>query len=374
MAKKHMSRLLALSGAVQSNARDVNPHTNVLRSPSPSLNFTFGNGHGLPYGFSLAVYGPPGGGKSVIANAIAGQLHRDDDEAVVIKFNTEMRETLQLTKEQMNNYGIDPSRYIAFETNDPVSIFDRIEKDIAAEIQDGLPVKLIIIDSTNAIWGRRAGNADTIATQQIGDHALTMKEGLKRILPVQRRHNIALIMTCHVTAEMDPAEQMRGNKFKMSAGNGLMHHTEYFLLAEPNKSKAGRQDLLGNDLIDKEHTDLLENGDRTGHKIRVTMKKSSMGPANRTGEFTFDYHTGIINMHEEVFLLGYNRGVIERDGTRYSIKGVDEKFNGKAAFLEALRTRPDMQEKVTVELRRADMAGEYQKQADGVLADKEESA
>src|SRR3954463_7235851 len=109
--KKHMSRLLALSGAVQSHARDVNPHTMVLRSPSPSLNFTFGNGHGLPFGFSLAIYGPPGGGKSVIANAFAGQLHRDDDEAVIIKFNTEMRETLQLTGPQMRNYGIDQDRY-----------------------------------------------------------------------------------------------------------------------------------------------------------------------------------------------------------------------------------------------------------------------
>jgi hypothetical protein len=39
----------------------------------------------------------------------------------------------------------------------------------------------------------------------------------------------------------------------------------------------------------------MDKAEITGHKIRVTMKKSSMGPKLRTGEFTLDYNTGIIN-------------------------------------------------------------------------------
>src|SRR6185369_1238762 len=95
--KKFMEKLLAGKGAV---VGQKDPHSYVIRTPSPSLNFTFGNAHGLPAGYSLLLYGPPRGGKSIILNSMIGQLHKDDPEAFAIKFNTEFREGGQLTPEQ----------------------------------------------------------------------------------------------------------------------------------------------------------------------------------------------------------------------------------------------------------------------------------
>jgi RecA/RadA recombinase len=356
MAKKnYMAALQKMEGAVTAS---LNPHAEVIRTPSPSVNFIFGNGHGLPLGFTGVLFGPPKGGKTVICNAAIGQLHRDDPDAIAIKFDTELRELGQMTPEQRAIWGVDPDRYISYSVNSPDLIFDRIEKEIAALCQEGMPLKLVVIDSITGIQGRRAMNAETIMTQQIGDLALTLQEGFKRILPVQRKYKFAVLLTAHVRAEMDMAEQMRGNKFKMAASFGVQHYAEYFIGVEPWKSKEGKQTLLGEKLEDDSITDVRDNAEQTGHKIRVIMKDSSLGPKNRAGVFTLDYNKGIINTHEEVFLLGVNRNVIEKPNNMSFVFG-DKKWVGKQAMLEAIQTNPELYEAILREVRTRDVAGRF---------------
>lgn len=353
--KDFMKRLLNLEGAVLEHN---DPHSQVISTPSPSVNFVFGKGQGLPLGYSMLLYGPPKGGKSVICNAMIGQMHRDYPDAIAVKFNTEFREKGQLTPEQLAIWGIDQDRYVAYEVNSPDLIYDRIETEIAAMCQEGAPIRLIIIDSINSIQGRRAMNADSVMTQQIGDDAMTNQVGLKRILPIQHKHEFALIVTAHVRAEMDQVEQQRGNKVRPGVAFGVQHHCEYYLLVEPNKTKEGRKDATGAELVDETVTDMKDNADRTGHKIRVCMKDSSLGPKGRSGEFTLDYDKGIINVHEEVFYLGVNRGIIEKiNNVTYGIG--DKKWHGKPAMLSALKAEPDLQKYVLQELKQRDREGRF---------------
>jgi RecA/RadA recombinase len=353
MANKWMKKLMDMDNAVKG---DVNRFANVIQTPSPSVNFSFGKGFGLPRGYSAVFFGPPKGGKTLLLNATIGQLHRDDPEAIAVKFDTEMREEGQLPPTEAAKWGIDLERYVAFSTNSPMGIFDRITKEIAAMCQDGAPIALIGIDSINAVMGRRFMNQESIETQQIGDEALTIQTGLKMILPVQRKYNIGLILTAHVRAEMDALEQKRGNKVRMAGSFGLQHHTEYFLYVERNRNKDARADLLGHEFKDDEKADLAGNEDVTAHKIRTIMKANSMGPAGRTGEFTLDYNKGIVNTHEEVFLLGVNRGIIERpNNTMYQFGG--KEWKGKEAMITAIKSYPEMAQEILKELRRRDAEG-----------------
>ncbi len=353
-ANKWMSKLQKLDGAV---TREYNPFLHTIKFPSPSTGWVFGKTHGLPFGYSMVLYGPPKGGKSLLCNMMIGQLHRDDPDAIAIKYNTEMRELGQLTDRQCAVWGIDKERYIAYDTNVPNEIFDKIETDIDAMCSEGAKVKLIIIDSITGIRGRRAINADTVDTQQRGDDALTQQEGLKRILRTIRRYNIALVLTSHVRAEQDPHEQMRGVTTKMAGAWFLKHFAEYFVLIEPNKSKTGRETITGTKLEDENFKDLMDHGDRTGHKIRVTMVDSSVGPKGRVGEFTLDYNRGIINTAEEVFLLGTKRGIVDRPNntsyvmTDFPAKGESSKWVGKEAFLEAIKTNDDLYSEVIKRVR-----------------------
>lgn len=353
MAKKNfMDKLMKLEGAVDYSR---SPYSDVISSPSPSFNFTYGNTWGLPCGYTQILYGPPKGGKTVMANSMIGQLHRDDPEAFVVKFDTELRENAQMTPAMMSAYGIDRKRYICYSVNNPALVFDRIEKELPALCDDGMPLKLVIIDSITSIQGRRAMNADTIMTQQIGDDAKTLQDGLKRILPFQRKYNFALIVTSQIRAELDQLEIMRGNKYRMAAAFGVKHFAEYFTFLEPLQTKEGKTDLLGNKFEDDSVSDMNDNSEKTGHKIRVTMKDASMGPKGRVGIVTLDYRKGIINQHEEVFQLGVNRGVIERpNNLTYAYK--EKKWTGKPAMLEALKD-PALASQILGELRSRDAAG-----------------
>jgi hypothetical protein len=88
------------------------------------------------------------------------------------------------------------------------------------------------------------------------------------------------------------------------------------------------------------------------------MVDSSFGPKGRVAEFSFDYHKGIINQHEEVFLLGVNRGIIHKpNNLTYSFGGKD--YRGKPATLEALKNDQKMREDIMKELRRQDVLGDY---------------
>jgi hypothetical protein len=104
---KWISKMQDWDGAVR---KDYNPFAHVLTSQSPSLNFTFGRSHGLPLGYTLIPYGPPKGGKSVIANSFIARRTPTIPDAIVLKFDTEFREELQnaslMTDESI--FGIDP--------------------------------------------------------------------------------------------------------------------------------------------------------------------------------------------------------------------------------------------------------------------------
>lgn len=368
MAKDWMKALNKLEGAVN---KEANPFANGVRFPSPSINFTFGNTHLLPFGYTLIMYGPPAGGKSILLNAMIGQLHQDDPEAIAVKFNTEMREEAQTTKAQRSIWGIDDDRYIAYDVNNPELIFDRIEKDIAAMCQEGAPIKLVAIDSINAILGRRSMNADSVMVQQIGDQAKTLQDGFGRILAVQRKYKFAVVLTSQVRSEMDMVEQMRGNKVRMGASFGVQHYGEYFAFVEQNRTTKGKTDLLGGEFKNTELGDIRQDqkdqGEITGHKIRFTMKKSSVGPKLRVGEFTLDYSTGIINEHEEVFLLGVNRNVIQHPNNTVYEFG-DKKWTGKPAMLDALKADPDLRRAIIGEIKKRDIAGLYKKEDDAAAA------
>ena len=342
---KLFSKLAEAEGAVNPDNADI-AMLNCLRFPSPSVNWTFATpGFGLPFGCHAIYWGPPKSGKSLVANAQAGQLHRDDPEALVIKLNTELRGEIQGGNKSLNMFGIDKKRWMELDRNSASGVFDFIEQDVAAMCQAGEKIRLLIVDSITNVQGRRAANADSIDVQNIGDVALTVSEGLKRILPVIRKHKIALISTNHARAELDPKEQAKHKMIKMAGGFALKHLAEYFCYIEPNQSKDGSKNLLEEEFKDPEIKDFMEHSAKTAHKIRFCVTESSTGVAGRVGEFTLDYDRGIVNQHEEVALLAINLGIVERpDNTNYILPGGDKKIRGFANYVMAVRDNEEIQQ------------------------------
>ena len=369
--QKMMANLLKLDGAVVHDAQDV--FSSGVQSPSPSFNYLFGNTWLLPQGYGCLLGGLPKGGKSLLVNSMFGQMHQDDPDSVVIKFDTEMREKAQMTPAQLRLWGIDPSRYICFSTNLPEQIFDRIEEEIPKMVQAGIKVRAVAIDSVNDILGRRAINADSVMQQQIGDKALTLGEGFSRIKGILRNCNVSLILTCQARAEMDQQEIQRGHKIKLAVPFAVKHMAEYFISIERLQTKAGKTDLLGNEFKDDTKVDLTGQnkgeGEELGHRIRATMVDSSLSAPGRIAIFTMSHDRGIINTHEEVFLLGVGLRVVNSGGGgNYSINAhgaLDDKlkpyvadgrtWRGKESFLAAIRDNKDLYDGILRTCKRLDI-------------------
>lgn len=166
-----------------------------------------------------------------------------------------------------------------------------------------------------------------------------------------------MIIITQLRAERDEDEIKRGHTERMAGAFALRHCAEYFLYVAPNEWKGGKVDLEGNPLADESKGDIRSTDDRyhgqqTGHRVICEMRDSTMGGKGRRGEFTIDYSKGIINVHEEVFLLAKNRGLFEQKGSYYEYDG--KRWNGQAAMLKAIAEDPALQKKLVTELRRED--------------------
>ena len=327
-----MKKLSKMEGAIDVKYNPFAPE-NVLRAGSPSLNWIFGKGSGLPFGYSAIFYGPPKAGKSLASYMMAAQLHKDDPNAIVIRFDTEMRAEAQVDE----MWGIDPERFIAFNVNDPEQIYDRISNEFTPMMEAGAPIKMIIIDSLNGMKGVKRMGKDSVADHLMGDDALTHGIGLKNILPTVRKHKVALVCTSHIRANFDAG--MYGPKEKMAGGYAQKHFFEYFIEVKRNNASDSK-------IEDKEGgSDFRGKKELTGHKIFVKMAESSVGVAGRSGAFTLDYNKGLINIGEEIATLAKKYELVEMPNNRTYIVG-EKKYTSKAQFNEALENDPELAQEI----------------------------
>lgn len=348
MANKWAKQLKQFEDAVNYEY-DAFSAENCLYTPSPSLNRIFANkSHGIPKGTGALLFSEPKAGKSLLIQAICGEMHQNDPEGIAIIFNTEMRGFVQSGLFST----IDKDRLIIYDTNRPEDIFDRMERDILPMIQEGMPLRMIAIDSITGVAGTKSMGADrSVNDHLIGDQALTIQKGLQKVVPIVRNHKLLFLASAQVRANMDAGQY--GPKEKMAASWATKHAFEYFINIRRANAAEDKMDIEGNKFEDEEVKDVRGNKDITGHKIMIKMDQSSIGTPGRAALITLDYKNGIINKHEEVFLMGYNTGVITREGTsNYVFKTL--KVNGKANFAKKIAEDPELYKAIVAEVKKLD--------------------
>jgi len=287
--------------------------------PSPGLNYLFGKEQGMRAGYSLLLYGPPKSGKSLLAFAAAGQLHKEDPEAIVLHFDTEYRDNVDTWVEV---FGIDKKRWRSFQTNNPVDIFDYIATTVKAMLQEGAPIKMIIIDSLAMINYPKEANKKQSTNFVIGDAGAYLSGAMKMIIPVMRSFKVAMIFCQHVRQNMDP-DTKDWREWIIPGGMALKHSIEYWMIAQKIESKKTKQ-------FDSDRKDGSGNLIQTGHAIRVKMEENSLGPQNRAVEIDLSYTRGLINQTTEIAQLAVNMGIVEINGSWVTFNG--QKWQGVENF------------------------------------------
>lgn len=335
MANKWLKQLKTYDDAVNYEY-DSFAEENCLYTSSPYQNWIFANkSHGVPKNSSLLLFSEPKAGKSLDVYDFVLDMQRRDKEGIAIVFNSELRGALQ-----HNVFpSIDKERLIIYDTNDPVEIFDRVEKDIKPMVQDGMPLRILAVDSLTNIMGVKRGDADSVSQHLMGDRALTLQIGLGKLVPFCKRNKILHIATEQMRANLDGG--YGGPKEKMAASWATKHAYEYFVSFKRAGSADDKVDIEGKTFEEEELKDARGNKLLLGHKVFVKMEASSIGQAGRAGVFTLDYKNGIINQHEEIFWLGKNTGIIGLEGNKTYTFG-KEKFNGKKECALAIRDDKEM--------------------------------
>lgn len=321
---------------------------NCMYTPSPYFNWIFANkSNGIPKNSSVLFFSEQKAGKSLSIYAMILDMQQRDPEGIAIVFNTELRGQLQggVFPE------IDQERMIIYDTNSPKEIFDRVENDIKAMVQDGMPLRILAIDSLTNIQGVKRENAESATDHLVGDHALTVQIGLSKLVPFCKRNKIMLLATSQMRGNLDAGKY--GPKEKMAESWATKHAFEYFVSLKRAGAAEDKADIEGK-TFEEDVKDARDNKLVTGHKIYVKMEASSLGPAGRSGVFTMDYEKGIINQHEEIFFLGKSTGVIKTESNNRVFVYGDKKWVGKKEMAFAIRDDKKLADAIMAEVLKLD--------------------
>lgn len=354
MANKWLKQLRSYDDSVDYNYDSFAPE-NCLYTPSPYFNWIFANkSNGCPRNASILMLSEQKAGKSLSIYAMILEMQRRDKAAKVpedkrrqaLYYNTELRGALQhdvfpeIEKDYMTIY----------DTKDPKEIFDRIDTDIRAMVQDGMPLGIIALDSLTNIQGVKRKDAESVEDHLRGDHALTIQTGLDKLIPFCKQNKILLIGTSQMRANQDAGTH--GPKEKMAESWATKHAFEYFISLKRAGAAEDKADLEGKTFED-DIKDARDNKILTGHKIYVKCEGNSIGPQGRSGVFTMDYEKGIINQHEEVFFLGKSTGIIRMEGNRNYFFN-DQKWTSKMDCANAIKSDPKLYEAILSEVKKLD--------------------
>jgi RecA/RadA recombinase len=348
MGNKWLSDLKKLDSAADLEY-DLYSSKNCLYSPSPYFNWISGNSaNGYPSISSILFFSEPKSGKSFLCLSMIAELHKNDKEAIAVFVSTEFRGRLQAAEFP----GIDQERLLIIDSNDPVEIFDELlDENLKPAVQDGMPLKIIVIDSITGILGIKRKNADTIEQHLIGDQALTIGNALQNLMPWCKRNKILLIGTAQLRANID--SNPYAEKTKMQASFAVKHSFEYFISVKRAGSAEDKADIDGKTFEEEGMKDARGNGLLNGHKVYVKCEGNSSGPQGRAGVFTLDYTQGIVNQHEEIFFLAKNVGILKTENNRtFEFEG--QKFNGKKEAALAIKDNPKLAKAILEAVRKLD--------------------
>lgn len=271
------------------------PSKNVIQLASPSFNWAVGN-TGITEGKAVCFFGPESSGKSLLAQLCMIELQKKYPESIQILIDAEF----SFNKEWFQKLGGDLDRLLVKQTNDPLEIFDWLEKDVLEMLQDGAPINGLMIDSIKSI--RYPGDLKAKSTDITmgGSGAKYLGPALKGLLPIIRRYSITTFLIQQVYEEMDQYKKMN-NPWIIPDGRALKHFCDYMLQVERVDAKTGR--------IEEGKT-ITGSAFQVGHKVRVKGKKNRVGAPYRVAEFSLRYDTGIVDVENEIYELAKSLGVI----------------------------------------------------------------
>jgi recombination protein RecA len=310
----------------------------TIPTPSPSLNWALSGG--FVESKAYLFYGPEQSGKSLLSQLGLIEIQKKFPESIQIVFDAEY----SFNKDWFVKLGGDPTRVVVRQTNDPVKIFDYMWTEMLEALQEGAPIKAVMIDSIKSILYPKDLKKVSTDFVQGGTGANYLPSALKRILPVLREYHITSFAVQQVSENMDMYTKAR-NPYVLPDGRSLKHWADLMLQVDKIETKdtivSRNEDITGNDL-------------QIGHKVRVKVKKNRTGAPARVAQFTLDYEKGIINKEREILDLAKSLNIMRHpenpetglENKLYWVFGNYDQVKGEENFVKWATSTPGMIDEV----------------------------
>jgi recombination protein RecA len=357
MSKNWLSALLKDEKNLQGSA--VSPKARVIL-PSPSLNWALGGG--FYKGYTTCLYGPEQSGKSLIGLMAIGALHQSDPEAYAVLISAEMRPP---DPERAKLIGVDPDRLIIRQANTLHDVFDWVSSPdsefknsdgskgspgMRYLLQEGAPIKGLMIDSIKSIQGPKEQNAESAEKDIMGDMSKFLNPALRNILPVIRQAELMTILIQQVNMNMNPDEvKYQNKKYTIPSGMALKHFCESMILVERVESKDSK-------IFSEELKGIRDLPLQEGHTIRAKVEKANLDAPFREAEFRLNYTKGIVDIGLEIAKLAVGLGLIKHPLNDKGAEIVsqwlfkDKKWIGFDKAVTEIETTPELQRAILAEI------------------------
>jgi len=242
----------------------------------------------------IALAGESATGKTYFALGICNEFLQQNDEGVVLYFDSEAAVTSDMIRER----GIDPARVAVF----PLSTVEEfrhqciqiVDKVLEMPEKDRKPM-IIVLDSLGMLSTTKE-MTDTAEGKQVRD--MTRAQAVKstfRVLTLKLgKAHIPLIMTNHTYAVVGAYIPMK----EMGGGSGLKYAASTIVYLSKKK--------------DKEGTDIV------GNIIKCNLFKGRLTRENKSVEVKLHYDRGLDKYYGLVD-LGIRQGVFEKAGPRVQL-------------------------------------------------------
>lgn len=271
---------------------------------------------GFPKGRISEIYGPEGSGKTTcVLHAIADAQSKGDTCAFIDlegTFDPEYAESLGVNVEELIYTSPDTGE-------EALEMTERLTR--SGEIG------VIGIDSVATLLPGKEMEGD-YGDATMGIQARLMSQGCRKLNPVVKKHNVALIFINQLRSKIGGY----GNPEVTTGGNSLKFYASVRLDIRKN----------GTPIKDKQ-------GAVIGEPRRVKIIKSKISPhTNRVLEFDIYYGLGI-DQFGEVLDLAVDFDLIEKSGSWYAYQGT-KIAQGRESAKEFLRDNPELFEKLKQEI------------------------
>jgi RecA/RadA recombinase len=351
-SKKWMSQFTKDSKNLQASM--ARP-TRKLTTDSPSLNYALSGG--LGFGHSTVFWGPEGGGKSLTSMLAVAALHKSDPEAIAVLISTEMRAP---DPRRLAQIGVDPERLLIRSVNSINDVFGWVTSmdsnfvnndgsksgpGLAYALDQGMPVKILIVDSIKAIVAPKEEALETLADSGkiMGDISRALNPALRSILGTIRKYEISTILIQQVN--MNLGDDSKYVKYIMPSGMALRHFAETICFIQRPGAKDSK-------IYDETTQNIREMPSQVGHTVRVTVEKANLGVPFREAEFRINYERGLVDTGLEIAKLATGLGVVKHPlndaGKEIMAQWQfgEQKWIGFGKFVDAMESNPDLQREV----------------------------